>query len=184
MAKGGVAKAVGDLRLLFDVDALEVPDRVLYDASKNAFRAVGAVWDAQMKMRHFEEAAAARYHYTPRTKSYEARKLREKNESRPLVYSRETMKAARQKTFALGYPTRVRVSLPTPSYINMQSRPRPGGKGQSPPMGDEMTRTTQDEAAALETVYRESVEVQIQAYMEKKGNWQGLALRMANAQGS
>jgi hypothetical protein len=144
--------------------------------------AVAEAWDKVFKMKHFEEAAAARYHYAPRTAKYTARKLRQKNETRPLVYSRETYNAARQKAFGRAFPTRVTMQLPTPSYIQMVPRPKKEG-GQHPPMGDEITRTTPEEVEALETVYRNTVEALIQSYMEGKGNWQGLARHLADARG-
>jgi hypothetical protein len=177
-----VKTAAADLQAFFQVDAADVPDRRLYDASKAGMMAVAEAWDEVFKMKHFEEAAAARYHYAPRTAKYMERKLRKKNETRPLVYSRETYNAARQKAFGRAFPTRVTMQLPTPSYIQMVPRARKEG-GQHPPMGDEITRTTQEEVAVLENIYRDTVEELIQAYMEGKGNWQGLARRTANARG-
>lgn len=177
-----VKSAAADLQAFFQVDDATIPDRRLYDASKMGMLAVAEAWDDKCKMKHFEEAAAARYHYAPRSVKYMARKLRTKNETRPLVYSRETLNAAKQKAFGRAFPTRVTMQLPTPSYIQMVPRPKKDG-GQHPPMGDEITRTTPEEVESLEGIYRDTVETLIQAYMEGKGNWQGLARRTADARG-
>lgn len=176
-----VKSAAADLQAYFHVEVEDIPDRRLYDASKSGMIAVAETWDETMKMRHFDNDASARYHYAARSDKYKASKVRRKNETRDLVFSRETMSAARTKAFGRGYPTRVTLSLPTPSYIKMTPTTRKTGT--LPAMGDELTRTTPEEVQLLENVYRDTVEGMIQAYMEGKGNYQGLAKRMADSRG-
>lgn len=176
-----VKSAAADLQAFFGLDAEDIPDRRLYDASKLGMLAVAETWDETMKMRHFDEDASARYHYAARTANYKKRKLRTRNETRDLVWSRETMDAARTKAFGRAYPTRVTMNLPTPSYIKLTPTPRKTGT--LPAMGDELTRTTPEEEEILENVYRDTTEQQIQAYLEGKGNYQGLAKRMADSRG-
>lgn len=176
-----VKSVAADLQAYFSIDAEDITDRVLYDASKLGMLAVAQTWDETMKMRHFDEDASARYHYAGRSPKYRHYKFRAKNETRPLVFSRETRNAARSKVFGRAFATRVTLTLPTPSYIKMQPTTRKTGT--LPAMGDELTRTTPEEVQILANVYRDTVEAVIQAHLERKGNWQGLAKRMADSRG-
>ena len=157
------------LRMRFDVQAAEVSGRKLRAFSREAFGEVGYQWDEQFKMRHFEQGAENQYSYKPRSPKYLARKkggfISGRGGSRypipgggqlPIVYTGATRSAVRQRLFPRTYPTRVTISLPTPSYVRMRPYKR-----NAPSLGEELTAVTDTEYSDLEATYQRIVEGRI-----------------------
>jgi hypothetical protein len=109
-----------------------------------------------MLPRHFLQSARGRYGYQPRTAGYQRSKVRavmsgKAKSAYDLIYSGLTQESAMHRPLIKAYPTRARLDLLVPPYINMRPDPR-GKRKAAPAMGDELTRVTYDEAEALARV--------------------------------
>lgn len=140
--------------------------------SKHAFMELGLLWDRSYKMRHFEQGAAQRYNYRPRSPKYEARKRKmasmavpriSRSAALPLIYSGATRRIVSTAQVPHAYPTRVTITMPTPNYFQMRPR-RPD----RPNLGDESTRVIPEEMRVFERVYVDDVERGLAQYRATK----------------
>jgi hypothetical protein len=143
------------IKLTFDRPA-DFSRRGWREVLRGAMRAAAEHWHAEMLPRHFERSARERYGYQPRTAGYQRRKVRDVQRGKAaggvdLVYSGLARDSALKPPRIRAYPTRARVELLVPPYINMRPNPR-GRRAAAPALGDEMTRVTFDEARRLEAV--------------------------------
>lgn len=151
-----------DLRLIFKVTPDDVPTRRMEMISRDAMYLVGELWEQRYKPLHFGPGASAKYRYRQRSREYQDRKYRKFGHREVMVWSGLTKASVLQKLYPRAYPTRVRVDLPTPSYIRMVPR---GGK---PALGDELTRTNYGEDKYLEKVWGEKCEADMQEWIDKR----------------
>jgi hypothetical protein len=126
--------------------------------AKASNMAVGQHWDANFKMRHFDAVAQQQYGYKPRSAGYLRRKARASGKTwrvkgkpdQDMVYSGQTLQDVRQRQMPRAFPTRVTITMPTPSYVQM--RPNPKFRD-APNLGEELTRVSPPEVEELTTVY-------------------------------
>ena len=122
-------------------------------------------WHAEMLPRHFEQLAREHYGYQPRTAGYQKRKVHSVMSGKAksacdLVYSGLTRESAAKPPRIKAFPTRARLDLLVPPYINM--RPNPHGKRKAAPaLGEELTRVIYGEAEQLARVAVGYIESQI-----------------------
>jgi hypothetical protein len=65
------------------------------------------------------------------------------------------------------FPTRATLTMPGPRYVSMRPNPT-GQRGSMPNLGEEATRTTQDEEKKLTEVYGEKVLSLLKKYKPRK----------------
>jgi len=125
-----------------------------------ALRSAAEYWHAEMLPGHFARDARGKYGYQPRSERYQGQKVRARGRGKAadtvdLVYSGLARDSALKPPRIKAYPTRARLDLLVPPYINM--RPNRSGKRKNmPALGDEMTRV----------IYREAHELAQQAVVE------------------
>lgn len=125
-------------------------------------REAGQYWHQEIMPKHFERSARARYGYQPRRDRYQGYKIRARGRGKAvdtvdLVFSGQTRSSALKPPLIKAYPTRARVDLLVPPYINMRPDPR-GKRKAAPAMGDELTRVTYQESQKLSEVVRDMME--------------------------
>lgn len=153
------------MRLYFHILDDRPPDvgiRKFREISRDGMAEVGNLYETAFKMRHFEEGASSRYGYRPRTEGHKKKKARavarrsfkiSPDANRDLIMSGALRRAVGMRHVARAYPTRVTVTMPTPSYAQMKPK-----RGNMPNLGAEITAVTGDEYAQMQKVYHDSVE--------------------------
>ena len=134
-----------DLRLAFPSGFTK---RQMEDIKRQAIQEAAEAWHKEFLEKHFKPAARGEYDYQPRKDKYQQAKIRAVARGKAeaafdLVFSGETKRLAMQRPLIRAFPTRARIDLLTPAYIDMRSRQ------DRPPMGDEMTRVTYQESRDL-----------------------------------
>jgi len=66
-------------------------------ATREGFKNAVKFWQRMFAPGHFEPSARAKYHYRPRTASYEKRKKREKGHNVPLVWSGDSRRTVKTR---------------------------------------------------------------------------------------
>lgn len=97
-----------------------VKAREFREISKRAWQAAGEFWHAEILPRHFEPDAARVYRYQRRSRSYEARKLRQVGHRRPLEFSGELRRTVARTRDVRTSGTRggaARIVLRGPRYL-------------------------------------------------------------------
>ena len=122
---------------------------------RNAMRAAAEHWHAEMLPGHFARNARAKYGYQPRSERYQGQKIKARGRGKAvdtvdLVYSGLARDSALKPPRIKAYPTRARLDLVVPPYINM--RPNRGKGNTRPSLGEEMTRVTYAESRELAEV--------------------------------
>jgi hypothetical protein len=149
----------------------DVSGRAWREAQRAGWYAVGVYHDEIVQPRKFEPGAAERYGFAERSPRYLARKKRIAKASwkvkdggeTPLVFGGMTRTAVLRKQFPRAFPTRVTLSIPTPSYVQM--RPR---KANMPAMGVELTSVTEDEQREMEGVFVRAAEAFLERQAERR----------------
>jgi hypothetical protein len=142
-----------------------VGQRTWREISKTGMFTVGVAWDRWFKMRHFAADATSRYGYAPRTPAYRRRKERRGVPGfLAMVFQGHTRAAVSSPQIPRAFPTRATITLSAPPYIQMRPDPR---RRKAPNLGEELTRTTAEEIAALEKVFTETTEPLIAAHLER-----------------
>ena len=134
---------------------------------RGAMYAAADFWHGKIMPRHFQQSAHRRYGYQQRTESYERQKLRGLRTGKAvsaydLVFSGTTRDSAAKPPLIRAFPTRARLDLLVPPYINMRPN-RNGKRAAAPSLGEELTRVTYDEAEQLAAVALDFVEARIGA---------------------
>jgi len=143
------------IKMTFD-RPLDFSQRGWKEVLRGAMRAAAEHWHAEMLPRHFMQSARERYGYQPRTAGYQRSKVHavmsgKAKSACDLILSGLTQQSAMQRPLIKAFPTRARLDLLVPPYIQMRPNPR-GKRKAAPAMGDELTRVTYDEAEELANV--------------------------------
>lgn len=132
-----------------------IAKRELPGIYKKAWKYIGEFWHRKFRGKHFTKEGAREYRYAPYSKGYEARKLREKGHTRPLVWSglSEALTKVRDVRSTSKYG---RVVLHAPQF-NRLAR-----------MGRDMTTVSSRETRALKRAFVRKVEREMNAIRKKK----------------
>ncbi|HEY4760946.1 MAG TPA: hypothetical protein VIH42_10240 [Thermoguttaceae bacterium] len=127
------------------------------DIKREALKIVAEKWHAILLQKHFKPSARREYEYQPRKEKYQKTKIRavvrgKAEAAFDLIFSGLTKRMAMQRPQIRAFPTRARIDLAVPFYIEMRSKM---GK---PPMGDEMTRVTYQESQQLSQMLVKEIE--------------------------
>ena len=149
----------------------DISKRGWREALRAGWRAVGEVYEEEVKPRKFDPDASERYGYKPRSEKYLRKKRKRAKYSwrvknggeRLLVYSGVTRTAVMRTHRPRAFPTRVTIDIAAPSYIQM--RPRNANR---PNMGEELTSMTADEIQQAERVFEATVERALARLREKR----------------
>jgi hypothetical protein len=140
--------------------------------SRDGMAQAGFLYEGTYKHRHFEEGAAARYGYQPRTAAHRMKKARmvapksfkiSPDANRDLIMSGLLRKAIKMRHAVRAFPTRVTVNMPSPNYAQMKPR-RPN----MPNLGAEIAATSTDEQLEMETAIQTSIENDLNKLREPK----------------
>jgi hypothetical protein len=147
----------------------DVAARRYREFSKRGFEVAAAWWHQALLPEHFQQFAAAKYRYKPRTKKYldRKRKLAERGIVKdggrlPLVFSGTMRDLMVRAAVIRGFPTRATLRMEAPRYVTF----RP--KANQPDKVAEVTRVLPAQQQRLEEIYRDHVEGELKDFREKK----------------
>lgn len=162
-------------RLFFIIVDERPPDvtiRRWREFTRDAMAEVGALYENDYKMRHFEDGARTRYGYQSRTEGHIRRKARlvaqrsfkvSPDANLDLIFTGALRKAIKVRHLIRAFPSRVTVNMPSPSYAQMKPK-----QPSMPNLGDEVTRVASDEQLEMERAHRDSLEHDLNTYREAK----------------
>lgn len=116
---------------------------------KQGLRMAAEYWQVNFAPKHFRFSAHSKYKYQPRSKRYEKRKARRFHHRRPLVFTGETERWVRTRRQAATVSNRNgmvtgKLQIRTPTYFYTFRK-----DFGAPDKVEELTRTTESEAAVL-----------------------------------
>lgn len=121
---------------------------------KKTFAERGEHWHNNFRPHHMGRGAFQRYAYTPRTRTYNARKKKHLGHTRPLVFSGTSERLSKQKRVA-ATSKGVAVRMPVRAF-NFRTKRRDGTK--SPNMRQEFTQITTAEHDAMDKAQQRRLE--------------------------
>lgn len=148
---------------------LDMSKRAWQSALKEAHQTAAELWREEMLPEHYTASAAQRYGYQARSGQYLMRKLRACSRGQavpgmlPLVYSGRTRADSMATAVARGFPTRLKVTMQNPRYIEINPR-----DPKKPRLAAEQVAVTQDELQRLSELVAEKVSEAIDRYSERQ----------------